>query len=78
MSPFVVPDDEYSDPNSYNRINVHEGNANSKNWLKGRNDEIDEKPLPHKDKECSNRKAQSNRSKESAKMNIDSIIEEES
>ena len=74
VSPFVVPDDEYSDPNSYSRINVHEGNSSNKNSLKGRNEEIDEKPLPRKDKEGS----KSYRSKESAKMNIDSIIEEES
>ena len=75
----MAPDDEYSDHKSYNRSDVsNEEYTGHNKWIKGRSEEAHEKPSPHKDKEGNNRKLLGHRGKESSKMNIDSIIEEES
>jgi hypothetical protein len=75
----VAPDDEYSDHKAYPRSNASNDEYTGHNkWIKGRSEEAHEKSSPHKDKEGNNRKLVGHRGKESSKMNIDSIIEEES
>ena len=75
----MAPDEECSDHKTYHRSNVsNEEYTGHNKWKKGRNEEAYGKSSPHKDKEGSNRKLSVHRGKDTSKMNIDSIIEEES
>ena len=80
-SSFAGPDDdEDSDRKLPDKGNLHyDENASNKKWDSTRSDQICENKFSfYKDKDTSSKKSVVCRGKESSKMNIDSIIEEES